>query len=131
MRVKGDRDVVAVGESTVAPLGWKTVGFHVPPVFWSTQQTRSKRRPVAVSATVGPLSADHLGTGAMMLDLTDVDAMKAGLAERSDPNFMRVVRDAAARSGFDAVDYLGLLHMKRSAHVAVLAELGMGEEASF
>ncbi len=83
---------------------------------------------MAVSATVARVSADHLGTGAMMLD--DVDALKARLAVRSPPNFMRVIRDVAARSGFDAVDYLGLLHMKRSAHVAVLAELGLGEEAS-
>lgn len=85
---------------------------------------------VHAGGTVAPVEASHLGTGAMMLDVTDIDAMKARLAERSHPNFMRVIREAAARSGFDAVDYLGLLHMKRSAHRAVLQELGLGEEAA-
>ena len=67
---------------------------------------------------------------AMNLDVTDVDAMKARLGERSHRNFMAVIHQAAERSGFDAVDYLGLLHMKRSAHHAVLGELGLGEEAA-
>ena len=85
---------------------------------------------VHAGGTVCPVGPEHLGTGAMMLDVTDVDAMKARLAERSHPNFMHVIRDAAARAGFDAVDYLGLLHMKPSAHRAVLAELGLGEDAA-
>ena len=85
---------------------------------------------VHAGGTVAPVTAEHLGTGAMQLDVTDVDSMKARLAERSHPNFMRVITDAAARSGFEAIDYLGLLHMKRSAHHAVLAELGLPEQAS-
>ena len=82
---------------------------------------------VHAGGTVAPVAAEHLVTGAMMLDVTDVDAMKARLAERSHANFMRVIRGAAVRSGFDAVDYLGLLHMKRSAHRAVLGEMGLTE----
>lgn len=85
---------------------------------------------VHAGGTVCPVAADHVGTGATMLDVTDVDAMKARLRERSHPNFMHVIRDAADRAGFDAVDYLGLLHMKRSAHRAVLGELGLGEDAA-
>lgn len=85
---------------------------------------------VRAGGTVQPVTADALGTGQMMLDVTDVEGMKARLAERSHPNFMRVIRQAAARSGFAAVDFLGLLHMKRSAHQAVLAELGLTPEHS-
>lgn len=85
---------------------------------------------VHAGGTSVPVGPEHLGTGAMQLDVTDVDAMKARLRERSHPNFMRVIRDAAERSGFDAVDYVGLLHMKRSAHYAVLNELGAGEDAA-
>ncbi|MCB9686640.1 MAG: 3-oxoacyl-ACP synthase [Alphaproteobacteria bacterium] len=85
---------------------------------------------VHAGGTVCPVGPEHLGTGAMMLDVTDVDAMKARLGERSHANFMKVIRDAAARSDFDGVDYLGLLHMKRSAHHAVLAELGLDEDAA-
>ena len=52
---------------------------------------------VHAGGTVAPVGPEHLGTGAMMLDVTDVDAMKARLAERSHPNFMRVIREAAER----------------------------------
>lgn len=86
---------------------------------------------VHAGGTVAPVQAEHLGTGAMMLDVTDVDAMKGRLAERSHPNFMRVIREAAARSDFAAIDYLGLLHMKRSAHKAVLDEVGLTEDNAF
>ncbi len=83
---------------------------------------------VHAGGTVAPVTAAHLGTGAMMLDVTDVDAMKARLGERSHPNFMRVIHEAKQRSGFEAIDYLGLLHMKRSAHRAVLLECGLSED---
>lgn len=85
---------------------------------------------VEAGGTVSPVQPEHLGTGAMMLDVTDVDAMKGRLAERSHANFMHVIRDAAERSRFDGIDYLGLLHMKRSAHRAVLGELGLDETAA-
>lgn len=85
---------------------------------------------VHAGGTVQPVTAEHIGTGAMMLDVTDSDGMRARLRERSHPNFMKVIRQAAATSGFEAIDYLGLLHMKRSAHRAVLAEVGLTEEDS-
>ena len=85
---------------------------------------------VQAGGTEVPVREAHLGTGAMMLDVTDVDAMKARLRERSHANFMKVIRDAAQRSGFEGIDYLGLLHMKRSAHAAVLAELGLEDTAA-
>lgn len=83
---------------------------------------------VPAGGTVRPLRPEDVGTGAAMLDVTDAPAMKARLGERSHRNFMRVIREAAERSGFGAIDYLGLLHMKRSAHRAVLAEVGLTED---
>lgn len=85
---------------------------------------------VPAGGTVQPVRPEHIGTQAMMLDVIDPQGMKARLAERSHPNFMKVIHQAAERSGFDAVDYCGLLHMKRSAHRAVLAELGLEETNS-
>lgn len=82
---------------------------------------------VPAGGTVMPVRPEHLGTGAMMLDVLDPKGMKTRLAERSHPNFMKVIHDARQRSGFDGVDYVGLLHMKRSAHRAVLGELGLDE----
>jgi 3-oxoacyl-[acyl-carrier-protein] synthase-3 len=68
-----------------------------------------------------------------MLDVHDVDGMKARLAERSHANFMRVIREAAEQGGHQAgdIDYLALLHMKRSAHAAVIEELGLSPQQSY
>ena len=52
----------------------------------------------AGGGTVAPLTAETAGTAAAMLDVHDVDGMKARLAERSHANFMRVIaRGRAAR----------------------------------
>ena len=87
---------------------------------------------VRAGGTRMPLSEAPFAPGDTMLDVNDVDAMKARLAERSHPNFMRVIRRAAERSGYspEQINYLAILHMKRSAHAAVLDELGLGLEQS-
>ena len=61
----------------------------------------------------------------------DEEAFKAKLGEVTMPNFYAVIREAMERSGFqDGLDYLAILHFKRSAHDAVLAELGLRPEQS-
>lgn len=86
----------------------------------------------AAGGTLQPVTAELAGTAATMLDVHDVDGMKARLAERSHANFMRAIAEAAAQAGATARDvgYLALLHMKPSAHAAVLAELGLSAERS-
>lgn len=88
---------------------------------------------VPAGGTVRPLRPEDVGTGAAMLEVNDVEGMKARLAERSHANFMRVIREAVERSGAAVGDvgYLALLHMKRSAHHATLAELGLAERQSY
>jgi 3-oxoacyl-[acyl-carrier-protein] synthase-3 len=60
----------------------------------------------------------------------DEEAFKAKLGEVTMPNFYAVIRESMRLSGFaeDAIDYLAILHFKRSAHDAVLAELGLRED---
>ena len=62
----------------------------------------------------------------------DEAAFKAKLGEVTMPNFYAVIRDALAKSslGEKDIDYLAILHFKRSAHFAVLAELGLKEGQS-
>ncbi|MDP2790189.1 MAG: 3-oxoacyl-ACP synthase [Rectinemataceae bacterium] len=62
----------------------------------------------------------------------DEAAFKAKLGEVTMPNFYAVIRDAMKKSGFaeNEIDYLAILHFKKSAHLAVLAELGLKEEQS-
>ena len=87
----------------------------------------------AGGGTMAPLTAETAGTAAAMLEVHDVDGMKARLAERSHANFMKVIREAARQGGHEArdIDYLALLHMKRSAHAAVLDELGLSQQQSY
>lgn len=87
---------------------------------------------VRAGGTVAPVTAANVGTADMMLDVHDVEGMKGRLAERSHQNFMRVIREATAVAGATEADinYVALLHMKRSAHEAVLGELGKTAEQS-
>ncbi len=62
----------------------------------------------------------------------DDDAFKKRLGEVTMPNFYAVIREAVSRSGYPdgSIDYLAILHLKRSAHEAVLAELGLAASRS-
>ena len=62
----------------------------------------------------------------------DEAAFKKKLSETTMPNFYAVVRDSLSKSGLVEADigYLAILHFKRSAHAAVLAELGLSESQS-
>ncbi len=60
----------------------------------------------------------------------DPEKFKANLNEKTMPNFYGVIRDSLKKSGYSEKDigYLAILHFKRSAHKAVLEELGLKEE---
>ncbi|HTZ50682.1 MAG TPA: 3-oxoacyl-ACP synthase [Spirochaetia bacterium] len=57
----------------------------------------------------------------------DEDAFKKKLNDLTLPNFYAVIREAMDRSRLTrpVIDYLAILHFKRSAHEAVLKELGL------
>lgn len=64
-------------------------------------------------------------------EVRDVESFKQKLGERTLPNFFHVIRESLDRSGGltdKDIDYLAILHFKRSAHDAVLQELNIGEE---
>jgi 3-oxoacyl-[acyl-carrier-protein] synthase-3 len=68
--------------------------------------------------------------GYPFLDVQDPAEMKGGLDQESLPNFLAVARGAAERSGLTLadLDFVCLLHTKRSMFEAVLAALEMTEE---
>ncbi len=88
---------------------------------------------VPAGGTVEPLTPEALAAGRNYLDVPDPEGMKARLDAVSMQNFLRVVDEALAQSGHTRrdIDYLNVLHMKRSAHDYVLRELGLHEEQSF
>lgn len=82
---------------------------------------------VPVGGTVQPLTADALASGRNKLDVPDPEGMKGRLDALSMQNFLKVADMALASAGCTraGIDYLNILHMKRSAHDFVLRELGL------
>ena len=85
----------------------------------------------ALGSKAWPPTEEDLGRSHFMVP--DEKAFKDKLNAVTLPNFYAVVREAALKSGFTAggsregIDYLAILHFKRSSHEAILAELGLGE----
>jgi 3-oxoacyl-[acyl-carrier-protein] synthase-3 len=84
----------------------------------------------AMGAKAWPPAADDVAR--MHFVVPDEEAFKAKLGEVTMPNFYAVIRESMKRSGFpeNGIDYLAILHFKRSAHDAVLEELGLKPEQS-
>lgn len=87
---------------------------------------------VPVGGTKQPLTTFHIEQGLYRLDVMDPEGMKARLEQKSMQNFLLVIRNALMKSGYSEkdIDYLGILHMKKSAHDFVLNELGLTSEQS-
>ncbi|PKR76895.1 hypothetical protein CEY16_13895 [Halalkalibacillus sediminis] len=87
---------------------------------------------VVGGGTKQPMSNEVLEQNLYQLDVLDPEGMKKRLEQKSMDNFVKVVRDAVKRSGLEVkdVDYLAMLHMKRSAHHYILKELDMDEDQS-
>lgn len=64
--------------------------------------------------------------------IRDVESFKEKLKEKTMPNFYYVIDKSLEKSKLSRknIDYLAILHFKRSAHYAVLEELGLKEEQS-
>ncbi len=87
---------------------------------------------VAAGGTRVPMTVEALRQGLYRLEVFDPEGMKERLDRLSMQNFVEVVRRAAETSGYKTadIDYLAILHMKRSAHAYVLRELGLPGEKS-
>ncbi|MDR1513392.1 MAG: 3-oxoacyl-ACP synthase [Propionibacteriaceae bacterium] len=88
---------------------------------------------VEIGGTVRPFTPDNVAEGYKSLRLLDPVTMKNRLNETSLPNWYRCIDQSLAKSGGLTradIDYLGVLHFKRSQHVAMLADLGLAEEQS-
>lgn len=80
-----------------------------------------------------PFTADNVGEGYKSLRLMDAERMKARLNDVSLPNWYHCIDESLRKSGGLTradIDYLGILHFKRSQHAAMLKELGIPDERS-
>ncbi|MEZ7170429.1 3-oxoacyl-ACP synthase [Sporosarcina sp. OR05] len=87
---------------------------------------------VPIGGTKHPLTPADLANGLYRLDVLDPVGMKERLEQKSMQNFLKVIRSSLQKSGYHEkdLDYLAILHMKRSAHDYVLRELGLADEQS-
>ncbi len=74
-----------------------------------------------------PITCEAIEKGLQYLDVPNPPEMKDRLDKLSMQNFIRVVKESTEQSGYSIQDinYLALLHMKRSAFTYVLSELGL------
>jgi 3-oxoacyl-[acyl-carrier-protein] synthase III len=82
---------------------------------------------VPAGGSVEPASHASVDGRRHFLDVADPAQMKGGLDEVSLPNFVAAAKGALAKSGttLEDVSYLCGIHMKRSMHEAIAAELGV------
>jgi 3-oxoacyl-[acyl-carrier-protein] synthase III len=87
---------------------------------------------VPVGGTVEPLTSQALSDDRYYLDVPDPEGMKKRLVQKSMDNFLKVIRESLYKSGYEEKDiaYAAILHMKKSAHLYVLKELGLSEGQS-
>lgn len=73
---------------------------------------------------------DNITREDFCLQVPDVAGMRERLAEKSISNFLDVIKTAALNTTPSPIDYLALLHMKRSAHDGICQALELKEEQS-
>ena len=97
-----------------------------------TDGTFSEDVVVVAGGTKTPTSVYSIEAGLHQLDVIDPEGMKQRLEEKSLVNFINVVDRALQKSGYDRTDinYLAILHMKKSAHDFILKELGLTNDQS-
>lgn len=87
---------------------------------------------VPAGGSLHPASIETVTRGMHFFDVPDPAGMKERLDPVTLPNFLRVIRGACERSGYspEAIDFLAVLHTKRSLHEKLLAALGLREDQS-
>lgn len=105
-------------------------GHAIGPAHVITDGSFSLDVMVPVGGTAAPLTAENVAD--YRLQVRDPAGMKLRLERRSMQHFASVVERAVAKAGATMADvaYLAMLHVKPSAHAALLATLGVPPERS-
>lgn len=92
----------------------------------------SRTAGVEIGGTVNPITADNYKEAAKSLRLMEAKKMKDRLNEVSMPNWFKCIDKSLEKSDLtrEDLDYLSVLHMKRSGHKWMLNELGLSDEQS-
>jgi 3-oxoacyl-[acyl-carrier-protein] synthase III len=92
----------------------------------------SRTAGVEIGGLCNPITQDNLNEAKKSLRLLDPQKMKDRLNLVSMPNWFKCIDEALRKSNLKRsdIDYLDILHIKRSGHEAMLAELGLSEDKS-
>jgi len=96
-----------------------------------TDGSVSRTAGCPVGGTVNPVTAENLSNN-HMLRLMDAKKMKDMLNVRSMPNWYSCIDNALRKSELTRsdIDYLAILHIKRSGHLGMLSDLGLSPDQS-
>lgn len=87
---------------------------------------------VTTGGTKNPITQKTLDAGLYQLDVNDPQGMKERLDQKSMKNFIECIEKSLQKSGYSKkdIDYVAMLHMKRSAHNYILQQLGVDPDQS-
>lgn len=92
----------------------------------------SRTAGVEIGGTINPITAENLEESKTSLKLMEPDKMKRRLNEVSMDNWYHCIDESLKDSGLtrEDIDYLNILHMKRSGHLSMLEEFHLTQEQS-
>ena len=92
----------------------------------------SRTAGVEIGGTCNLITSENRDEAYKSLRLMDPKKMKDRLNEVSMPNWYKCIDESLRKSELERkdIDYLAILHMKRSGHVAMLSELGLTKDQS-
>ena len=90
----------------------------------------SRTAGVEIGGTVNPITAENVKEASKSLRLMDPERMKNRLNEVSNANWYACIDKALQKSKLTRsdIDYLDILHIKRSGHLGMLKDLGLTED---
>ncbi|MBP3493399.1 MAG: 3-oxoacyl-ACP synthase [Oscillospiraceae bacterium] len=90
----------------------------------------SRTAGVEIGGIAKPFTPENVEEGYRSLRLLDAKKMKDRLNIVSMPNWYKCIDESLAQAGLERkdIDYLDILHIKRSGHRGMLADLGLTED---
>lgn len=85
---------------------------------------------VEIGGTINPYNNTNIEQGLKSLRLLDAERMKKRLNEVSAANWNLCIEKSLEKSGFkkEDLDYLAILHIKKSGHLGMLTDWGLTED---
>ena len=92
--------------------------------------TLARTAGVEIGGSCNPITKENADIAYKSLKLMDAEKMKDRLNEVSMKNWLTCIDESLRKSNLTRkdIDYLGILHIKRSGHLEMLNELGLKED---